>query len=102
MLREAGAAEVHVRVASPPVMWPCFYGIDFATRAELIAPGLSIEEIRTSLGADTLGYISLEGLVACTGAPKRKLCCACFDGNYPVPIPADRIGQMGLEGKYGC
>jgi amidophosphoribosyltransferase len=102
MLREAGAAEVHVRISSPPVQWPCFYGIDFATRAELIAPGLSVDEICRSLGADSLAYISLEGLVASTGKPMRTLCRACFDGEYPVPIPADRAVQMGLERKFGC
>jgi amidophosphoribosyltransferase len=99
MLREAGAAEVHVRIASPPVQWPCFFGIDFATRAELIAPGLSEEEICRSIGADSLAYISLEGLVASVGRPMKKLCRACFDGNYPVPIPADRAVEMGLEGE---
>jgi len=97
MLREAGAAEVHVRISSPPVQWPCFYGIDFATRAELIAPGLTEPEICRSIGADSLGYISLEGLVASTGIAKRKLCRACFDGVYPVPIPPGRAAQMGLE-----
>lgn len=102
MLREAGAAEVHVRISSPPVQWPCFYGIDFATRAELIAPGLSTDEICRSLGADSLAYISLEGLVASTGKPMKSLCRACFDGTYPVPIPADRAAQMGLEQKLGC
>jgi amidophosphoribosyltransferase len=101
MLREAGAAEVHVRIASPPVQWPCFYGIDFATRAELIAPGLSVEEICRSIGADSLGYISLEGLTASTGISGRKLCRACFDGVYPVPIPAGRALQMGLEPNLG-
>ena len=101
MLREAGAAEVHVRIASPPVQWPCFYGIDFATRAELIAPGLSVEEICRSIGADSLGYISIEGLTASTGISGRKLCRACFDGVYPVPIPAGRALQMGLEQHRG-
>jgi amidophosphoribosyltransferase len=101
MLREAGAAEVHVRIASPPVQWPCFYGIDFATRAELIAPGLSVEEICRSIGADSLGYISIEGLTASTGISGRKLCRACFDGVYPVPIPAGRALQMGLEQSIG-
>ncbi len=101
MLREAGAAEVHVRIASPPVQWPCFYGIDFATRAELIAPGLSVEEICRSIGADSLGYISIEGLTASTGISGRKLCRACFDGVYPVPIPAGRALQMGLEQSRG-
>ncbi|UNX54554.1 amidophosphoribosyltransferase [Georgenia sp. TF02-10] len=86
MLREAGAAEVHVRISSPPVKWPCFYGIDFATRAELIANGLSVEEIRDSLGADSLGYISLDGMVAATTIPAGRLCTACFTGAYPVPI----------------
>jgi len=97
MLREAGAAEVHVRIASPPVQWPCFFGIDFATRAELIAPGLSQEEICRSIGADSLAYITLEGLVASTGRSMKTLCRACFDGIYPVQIPADRAAQMGLE-----
>ncbi|MDR1710735.1 MAG: amidophosphoribosyltransferase [Propionibacteriaceae bacterium] len=102
MLREAGAAEVHVRIASPPVSWPCFFGIDFATRAELIAPGLTVEEVCRSIGADTLAYISLEGLMASTGIPKRRLCRACFDGDYPVQIPPERVIQLGLEEKYGC
>ena len=69
MLREAGALEVHVRISSPPVKWPCFYGIDFATRAELIANGLDVDEIAASVGADSLGYISLEGMVEATGQP---------------------------------
>lgn len=87
MLREAGAAEVHVRISSPPVEWPCFYGIDFATRAELIAPGMTSDEICRSIGADSLGYVSLDGLMASVGLPKRQLCRACFDGHYPVQIP---------------
>ena len=69
MLREAGAAEVHVRISSPPVKWPCFYGIDFATRAELIANGLAVDEIRQSVGADSLTYISLDELVEATTIP---------------------------------
>ncbi len=87
MLREAGAKEVHVRISSPPVMWPCFFGIDFATRAELIATGLTIDEIRKNIEADTLGFISHEGMVAATGIPESRLCTACFTGNYPAPIP---------------
>ena len=89
MLREAGAAEVHVRISSPPVQWPCFYGIDFATRAELIAPGLSVDEICRSIGADSLSYISLDELILATGIAKDKLCRACFDGVYPVELPKD-------------
>ena len=84
MLREAGAREVHVRISSPPVKWPCFYGIDFATRAELIANGLDNDEIRRSIDADSLGYISLEQLVEATNVPMDNLCRACFDGVYPV------------------
>lgn len=88
MLREAGAKEVHVRISSPPVKWPCFYGIDFATRAELIANGMTDEEIRASIGADSLGYISLDGLVEATRVASDDLCRACFDGVYPIALPA--------------
>jgi amidophosphoribosyltransferase len=97
MLREAGAAEVHVRISSPPVAWPCFYGIDFATRAELIAGSLSAEEIRVSIGADSLGYASLEGLIAATTLPAQRLCRACFDGDYPLPVAAAEQGKYLLE-----
>jgi amidophosphoribosyltransferase len=97
MLREAGAAEVHVRVASPPVSWPCFYGIDFATRAELIAGHLSPDEICASIGADSLGYVSLEGLTEATTIPASRLCRACFDGQYPVPVAADDRGKHVLD-----
>jgi amidophosphoribosyltransferase len=99
MLREAGAVEVHVRISSPPVSWPCFYGIDFATRAELIANGMETDGIRRSIGADTLGYVSLDGLVAATEQPKTRLCRACFDGEYPIELPAEHlIGKHVLEG----
>ena len=98
MLREAGASEVHVRVASPPVSWPCFYGIDFATRAELIAGRLSPEEICTSIGADSLGYVSLAGLIEATTLPETRLCRACFDGQYPVPVADDDRGKHVLDG----
>jgi amidophosphoribosyltransferase len=99
MLREAGAVQVHVRISSPPVTWPCFYGIDFATRAELIATGLDNEGIRRSIGADSLGYVSLAGLTAATEQPVSRLCRACFDGNYPIELPAGNlIGKHVLEG----
>ncbi|MBE1485891.1 amidophosphoribosyltransferase [Plantactinospora soyae] len=99
MLREAGALEVHVRISSPPVNWPCFYGIDFATRAELLANGLDNEGIRRSIGADSLGYVSLAGLIAATEQPKTRLCRACFDGEYPIDLPAGNlIGKHVLEG----
>lgn len=99
MLREAGAREVHVRISSPPVKWPCFYGIDFASRAELIAHGLNVEEIRTSIGADSLGFIDLDSLVEATTIPMDDLCRACFDGIYPVELPEPRfLGKQELEG----
>jgi amidophosphoribosyltransferase len=98
MLREAGAAEVHVRISSPPVRWPCFYGIDFATRAELIATGIGVDEVCTSIGADSLGYISEEGMVAATEQPRDRLCTACFSGVYPVELPDEsRLGKNILE-----
>ncbi|GAA0949288.1 amidophosphoribosyltransferase [Actinocorallia libanotica] len=100
MLREAGALEVHVRISSPPVRWPCFYGIDFATRAELIAGNLNVEEVRQSLGADSLGHISLEGLVAATEQPKERLCRACFDGVYPIPVEEAARGKHVLESTH--
>jgi amidophosphoribosyltransferase len=99
MLRAAGAAEVHVRIASPPVLWPCFYGIDFATRAELIASGMSVDEICASIGADSLGYVSLEGLTAATHVAPEQLCRACFDGHYPVQIPACHAELLGLNNE---
>jgi amidophosphoribosyltransferase len=99
MLREAGALEVHVRISSPPVSWPCFYGIDFASRAELIAGALSIDEICTSIGADSLAYVSLEGLTAASRQPTDRLCTACFTGEYPIPLPEkDVVGKHMLEG----
>jgi amidophosphoribosyltransferase len=98
MLREAGALEVHVRISSPPVKWPCFYGIDFATRAELIANGLEVDEIANSVGADSLGYISLEGMVEATRQPMSSLCTACFTGSYPVELPDESLlGKHLLE-----
>ena len=98
MLREFGALEVHVRISSPPVKWPCFYGIDFASRAELIANGLSVEEIRRSIGADSLAYVELDELVEASNVPKDNLCRACFDGIYPVALPEDDlIGKYLLE-----
>ena len=98
MLREAGALEVHVRISAPPVKWPCFYGIDFATRAELIANGMLVDQIRESIGADSLEFVSLEGLVEATTIPRERLCTACFTADYPIQLPADHlIGKHLLE-----
>jgi amidophosphoribosyltransferase len=98
MLREAGAHEIHVRISSPPVEWPCYYGIDFASRAELIASGLEVEEIRRSIGADSLSYVSLEGLIEATTIKEEMLCTACFTGKYPISVPTDMSeGKTRLE-----
>ncbi|MHA7287300.1 amidophosphoribosyltransferase [Arthrobacter sp. MDT3-44] len=111
MLREAGAAEVHVKISSPPVRWPCFYGIDFASRAELIANGAAIDEISKSIGADSLAYISEDGMIDATQQPRERLCTACFTGTYPIELPDDdRLGKNLLErtnpaeksGATGC
>jgi amidophosphoribosyltransferase len=88
MLRDSGAAEVHMRITSPPIRWPCFYGIDMSTREELVAAEMSTEEIREFIGADSLSYLTLPELVAATGAPADTFCRACFDGEYPVAVPA--------------
>ncbi|MBX3116091.1 MAG: amidophosphoribosyltransferase [Cryobacterium sp.] len=103
MLREAGAAEVHVRISSPPITWPCFYGIDFASRAELLATGLEVDEVRQAIGADSLGYLSLDGMIAATRQPRSSLCTACFTGKYPIPIPEERlIGKNLLEREFAA
>jgi amidophosphoribosyltransferase len=98
MLREAGAKEIHVRISSPPITWPCFYGVDFATRAELIATGLAPDEVRMSIGADSLGYLSKEGMIKSSEQKEGELCTACFTGTYPIELPtADRLGKNLLE-----
>jgi len=86
MLREAGAREVHVRVSSPPTMNTCHYGIDTPTRGELIAANQSVEEIRKFIDADSLGYLSVEGMLDAFGRPQQATCTACFTGIYPVEI----------------
>ncbi|HJQ76067.1 MAG TPA: amidophosphoribosyltransferase [Acidimicrobiia bacterium] len=87
MVREAGATEVHLRVSSPPYRWPCFYGMDTSDRDTLIAARMEVEDIREHLGADSLGYLSLEGLLAATGVADAGFCTACLSGEYPTPIP---------------
>ncbi len=87
MLREAGAAEVHMRISSPPYRWPCFYGMDTGTRGELLAANLTVEEIQDYLGVDSLAYLTLDRLVGATGANNAGFCSACLTGEYPVAIP---------------
>jgi amidophosphoribosyltransferase len=89
MLRRAGAREVHMRIASPPIKWPCFYGIDTANRDELIGSSRDIEGIREFIGADSLGYLSVDGMLISTGVPTERFCHACFTGGYPIEVPAE-------------
>jgi amidophosphoribosyltransferase len=96
MLREAGAAEVHMRVSSPPYKWPCFYGMDTGTRGELLAANMSVDEIREYLNVDSLSYLTLDRLVSATGAVGAGFCDACLTGNYPVEIPVE-LGKHILE-----
>ena len=96
MLREAGASEVHLRVSSPPYKWPCFYGMDTGTRGELLAANMTIDEIRAYLNVDSLAYLTLDRLLASTGAVGAGFCDACLTGNYPVEIPAS-VGKTLLE-----
>jgi amidophosphoribosyltransferase len=98
MIRNAGATEVHLRISSPPTSYPCFYGMDFPTRQELIASTHSVEEIRKYVTADTLGYISMEGLQKVVPF-RMNFCAACFDGCYPVPFPGEKLLQLGLFDK---
>jgi len=98
MLREAGAAAVHIRITCPPIQWPCFYGIDMPTRQELIGADLNVEQIRSYVGADSLGYLSLDAMVeaAAGDGDTDSFCSACFDGQYPVPVP-EGAGKFVLE-----
>ncbi len=97
MLREAGAAEVHLRISSPPYRWPCYYGLDTGTRAELIAANLEVGEIRDYLDADSLAYLSLDNLKEATGASGAGFCDACLTGHYPADVPV----TLGREPQVG-
>jgi amidophosphoribosyltransferase len=91
MLREAGAREVHLRITSPPITDPCYYGIDMATRAQLVAADMTVEEIRDFVGADSLHYLSLGEVIAATPHGRPELCTACFTGDYPIPVPDEHV-----------
>jgi len=99
LIREAGAREVHVRISAPPYKWPCYYGVDTSNRSELVAARCrTVDEIREEIGADSLAYQSLEGLLEGVAVPRRKLCLACFTGRYPIPIPRDvKLSKLDLE-----
>ncbi|MCD6358595.1 MAG: amidophosphoribosyltransferase, partial [Dehalococcoidia bacterium] len=91
LLRQAGVSEVHMRVCSPPITYPCFYGVDMATHEELIAARKTVSEIEEFIGADSLGYLSMSHLIQSIGLPKDNFCHACFTGEYPIPV------QLGLD-----
>ncbi|MFN8559273.1 MAG: amidophosphoribosyltransferase, partial [Dehalococcoidia bacterium] len=94
LLREAGAREVHMRICAPPIQHPCYFGVDMASREELIAAQKSVTEIERHIEADSLGYLSLDGLMRAVGVPEESFCLACFTGRYPIPIrrPAAKLG----------
>jgi amidophosphoribosyltransferase len=96
LLRKAGATEVHMRVCAPPIRYPCFFGVDMASRWELIAAQKSIAEVRDFIGADSLGYISVDGLVSSVGLPRDNFCMACFTGDYPIPVQLE-MDKLALE-----
>jgi amidophosphoribosyltransferase len=96
MLRSAGAREVHMRITAPPITHPCFFGVDMAARWELIAAQKTVPEIREHIKADTLGYLSLDGLVEAIGLAGNSLCLACFTGEYPLPVPL-QMDKLALE-----
>jgi amidophosphoribosyltransferase len=101
LLRKAGVKEIHMRVCAPPIQYPCFFGVDMATRWELIASRKSIPQIREFIGADSLGYLSLEGLIKAIGLPRDILCLACLTGEYPIPVQLemDKLALESLPGK---
>lgn len=96
LLRKAGAKEVHMRVCAPPIRHPCFFGVDMASHWELIAAQKSVNQVKDFIGADSLGYISLEGLVKAVGLPREKFCTACFTGDYPIPVQL-QMDKLALE-----
>jgi amidophosphoribosyltransferase len=97
MLREAGAAEVHLRISSPPYRWPCFFGMDTGTRTQLLAADLTVDEVRDYLGCDTLAYLDLDRLITATGAAGSGFCTACLTGEYPVDVPLRRRVAGGSD-----
>lgn len=98
LLRRAGAREIHLRICAPPIRYPCLFGIDMATRREFIAATRSIPEIRKFIGADSLGYLSIDGLIGAVGLPRENFCLACFTGDYPVPVQLE-MDKLALEGE---
>lgn len=98
LLRKAGVKEVHMRICAPPIRYPCFFGVDMATRWELIAAQKTIPEIRDIIGADSLGYLSIERLIKAVALPKDTFCLACFTGDYPIPVQIE-MDKLALESR---
>lgn len=96
LLKRAGAKEVHMRICAPPIRYPCFFGVDMATRRELIASRKTVPEIKDFIGADSLGYLSLEGLIKAVALPRDIFCLACFTGDYPIPVQLE-MDKLALE-----
>ncbi len=95
--KEAGACEVHARISSPQYRFPCFFGIDTPEKDKLIASRMNDEEIAEHVSADSVKYLSIEGLIKAIGIPKNCFCCACFDGKYPIPVKEAEGGKFALE-----
>jgi len=98
LLKKAGAKEIHMRICAPPIRYPCFFGVDMATRWELIAAQKEVPEIAQFIGVDSLGYLSIEGLIESVALPKELFCLACFTGDYPVPVQLE-MEKLALESK---
>jgi len=98
MIREAGAREIHMRISCPPTIGPCYYGVDTPSKGELIAANMSVEEICEFIGADSLGYLSLEGMLAATGINPNEACVACWNEKYPTRITSE--AEIMREREY--
>ena len=99
MVRAAGAREVHLRISCPPTVSPCFYGVDTPQRSELIAATHSIEEVRKYIGADSLGYLSIDGMLGAVGRDPGSYCTSCYTGEYPVAFPQNEAAYLQLALK---
>jgi len=100
LLKKAGAREVHMRICAPPIRYPCFFGVDMATRWELIAAQKTVPEVRDFVGADSLGYLSIDGLIKAVALPRDIFCLACFTGDYPIPVQLE-MDKLALETMPG-
>ena len=96
LLKDAGATEVHLRICAPPIQWPCHYGVDMATRDELIAADKTPEEVNSIIGSDSLGYLSIPGLLRAVKGDKKSYCMACFTGDYPIPVQIE-MNKLAME-----